>query len=184
MSDDKMMDTFREFIDALDLYPKSITEFPTFGVDRFGFVYNENGERVKPYHYDGQYDSVYLKEGSRHGKRDVHVLVAKTHNPEYYPGCVVHHKDENKYNNCSDNLKIESKSEHARHHADPTALIEWSRTHEPVNKGKKPSAEFREHCRIAALKRMERQCELGIESVIGNGVFYGNQYVNADGSRK
>lgn len=184
MTEGDVYRVFKEFMDYLDLYPRKISEFPTYSIDRLGNVYNSNGDRVMPYHYDGQYDSVYLKDETHHGKRDVHTIVAKTFNPDYYDGCVVHHIDENKYNNNASNLKIESRSEHARHHADPSALIAWGKTHVPVNKGLKASDEFREKCRISALKRVEREKANGTYKLPGDGIFHGNQYVNADGSKK
>ena len=59
-------------------------------------------------------------------------------------------------------------SEHSRHHADPSALIKYAKEHGPVNKGQKMSDEFREHCRISALKRAERERAEGIARNTGH----------------
>ena len=77
-----------------------------------------------------------------------------TFKPEYYPGCVVHHKDENKGHNYAENLEVESRNDHSRHHANPDAMLEWQKKNGgPVNKGQKMSAEFCEKCRQSALNR-------------------------------
>lgn len=182
-SDDEMWKVFTEFLDCMNPYPVPIAEFPSYSIDRFGNVFDKNNEYVKPYHYDNQYDSVYLKENGRYGKRDIHVLVSKTFNDDYFSGCVVHHRDENKYNNVNTNLVAETKSEHARHHADPSALNEWSKTHSPANKGKKMSPEFCEKCRISAIKRAQREREENIKRNSGS-TYRGNQFRNADGTKK
>lgn len=53
------------------------------------------------------------------GKRDirsVHHLVFETFNDRQIGGFLVHHKDENKDNNCVDNLELMSVLEHNQHH--------------------------------------------------------------------
>lgn len=53
------------------------------------------------------------------GKRDIrsiHHLVFETFNDRQIGGFFVHHKDENKDNNCVDNLELMSVLEHNRHH--------------------------------------------------------------------
>jgi hypothetical protein len=53
------------------------------------------------------------------GKRDIrsiHHLVFETFNDRQIGGFFVHHKDENKNNNCVDNLELMSVLEHNQHH--------------------------------------------------------------------
>lgn len=172
---------FIEFMNQYDLCVMPIQEFPSYSIDIFGNVYDENNNMVIPYHYSGQYDAVYLKDSAHHKKCDVHVLVAKTFIQEYYEGCVVHHIDGNKYNNYYGNLEILDKRDHARYHADPTALLQYAKTHTPYNKGRKMSDEFRERCRSAAKKRWEN----GVyQEKLNRHLFYGNQYVDGHISKK
>lgn len=72
---------------------------------------------------------------------------------DYFKGCVVHHIDENKHNNCASNLKVYSRFEHSRMHCDKNILAEYARLNGPANKGKKMSKEFCEKCRQSASKR-------------------------------
>lgn len=83
----------------------------------------------------------------------VHTAVAMFHNKDYYAGCIVHHKDENKQHNDTNNLQCMTKSEHCRLHADPTVLSEYIKKYGPTNKGQKMSWEYRDHCRRAAQRR-------------------------------
>lgn len=112
-------DLFDTFMTKLDLYPKPVPNYPNTYVDIFGYVYNERGEKITPYHYNDNkhYDAIHVRDvnGKSH-VIGVHQAVAMTFNPKYYPGCLVHHHDENKYNNRLSNLKISSRSQHAAHH--------------------------------------------------------------------
>ena len=85
----------------------------------------------------------------------VHQVVAMAYLP-YYKGCVVHHIDGDKHNNNVSNLEVKSNSEHARHHADPTRLVNWVHEHGSPTKGMKMSDEFRQHCKEAALRRRRK----------------------------
>lgn len=166
-------DIFKQFMDTYDLYPHEVPDHPGYTCDRLGSVYKPDGSKIKPFESLG-YDQVYMK--NKDGKRSikgVHQVVSMTFDPDYYPGCVVHHKDENKKHNWDDNLKVESRSDHSRHHANPQAILEWIKKNDgPVNKGKKMSPEFCEKCRQSALNRKDSR------------TFHGNQYVNQDGSEK
>lgn len=98
----------------------------------------------------------------------VHSLVARFHCPDWFEGCVVHHIDEDPHNNHYTNLMCLSRSEHARHHADPYAIVQYTKTHGPTNKGKQMSEEFRRKCSESAKSRG----------------FTGNQYVDKFGNRR
>ena len=118
-SNQELYKLFDEFMRFGDWYPKPIPGFPFNLVDRFGNVYDLNGNKLTPYHYDddSHYDMVYIID--EHGKKrimGIHQLVAMTFNPAWFPGCVVHHIDENKYNNNDWNLECMSVSTHARTH--------------------------------------------------------------------
>lgn len=99
--------------------PKIIPGFNDYMVNRNGKVFDKNGNEIKPYHYDDNehYDCIYMHDNvGKHHVVGVHRLVALTFNPNFFPGCVVHHKDENKYNNNIDNLEVMTQAEHAKGH--------------------------------------------------------------------
>ena len=161
---------FNEFMNTFDLYPHEVPGYPGYTCDRMGNVYRPDGTKIRPFKSSG-YEQVYMKdEHNNRSVKGVHQVVSMTFDPEYYPGCVVHHIDENKKHNEAYNLKVESNSDHARHHANPENLIKHIREHGPHNKGKKMTQEFCEHCREAALKRKNK--------------FRGNQFVDALGNPK
>lgn len=102
---------------------RTIPKYPRYSIDRLGNVYDSNGDSVKIYHYndDEHYDSVYLKDDN--GKPHVvgiHVLISMTFDPEYYSGCIVHHINEDKYDNVDTNLEVTDRSTHGymHHHND------------------------------------------------------------------
>ena len=66
-------------------------------------------------------------------------------------------KDEDTTNNNVENLEIQSRSEHGKHHANADPIIKYIKKNGPANKGKKMSPEFCEHCRQAALKRCAKK---------------------------
>lgn len=112
-------DIFNTFMTTYDLYPKPIPQYPNYQIDRMGTVYDMNGNKIRPYQYrdTNQYDMTYVRdEQNKPHVFGIHQLVAMTFLPDYYPGCIVHHKDENKYNNWDTNLEITDRSEHASHH--------------------------------------------------------------------
>ena len=150
-------DLFKQFMTQYDLYPHDIPGFPGYQCDRTGNVYRPDGSLIKPFNSSG-YKQVYLKnENDERSIKGVHQLVAMTFKEEYYPGCVVHHKDENKRHNWDENLQIESKEDHSRHHANPQAMLDWQKEHGgPANKGQKMSPEFCEKCRQSALNRKNK----------------------------
>lgn len=145
-----------EFITAYD-FPREVPGYPGYFCDRQGVVYRKNGVRIKPFESSG-YDQVYMRdENNKRAVKGIHQIVSMTFDPDFYPGCVVHHIDENKKNNIDTNLKVESKSEHSRHHADRDRLANYINEHGPHNKGKKMSPEFCEKCRQSALRRHQHK---------------------------
>ena len=156
-------DAFSKFMTEYDMHPHDVPNHPGYTCDRTGNVYRPDGSLIKPFNSSG-YKQVYMLDND--GKRSikgVHQVVSMTFDDKYYDGCVVHHKDENKLHNWDENLQVESISEHARHHADPSRLAKWAKENGgPANKGKTMSDEFKEKCRQNALKREHK--------------FYGNQY--------
>ena len=109
---------FNQFLTTYRLYPQPIPQYPNYWVDPFGNLYDTFGNRIIPYHYPNQYDSFMVRDtmGKPH-VIGVHQAVAMTFSPDWFDGCIVHHKDENKYNNNIFNLKCETRSNHTRHHA-------------------------------------------------------------------
>ena len=174
--------TFRETLNILaDKFgyiesPKEIPYYPGYKCDPFGNVWNLEGKLLKQFNSNG-YKQILLHDSE--GKRSikgVHQIVAMTYSSDWFEGCVVHHIDENKRNNYIGNLKCETLQEHTRYHADPTCLIEWSKTHSPHNKGKKMSPEFCEKCRQSAKHR-----KINLKN---KRRFYGNQYRDDQGNPK
>lgn len=165
--------------------PKPIPGYSDVLVDVYGKTYKTDYTPLHQFNSNG-YKQI-LAHSDETGKRrvlGVHQAVAMTFDSKYYDGCVVHHLDENKSNNCLWNLRVESNPEHARHHADPSSLLRWMKENGcPANKGKKMSPEFCEKCRVSAIKRAERERSQGITR--GGSKYYGgNQFRNADGSKK
>jgi hypothetical protein len=62
------------------------------------------------------YFLVDLWKDGRRDIRSVHHLVYEAFNDRQICGFFVHHKDENKENNCADNLELMTVLEHNRHH--------------------------------------------------------------------
>lgn len=116
MTDSEMTKIFQSFMDTYDLYAKPIPGYQNIQINRLGMVYDNNWNMISPYMYrDGShYDMIYAKDYNNNPHViGVHQAVAMTFNPNYYPGCIVHHKDENKYNNWDTNLEIISRSDHS-----------------------------------------------------------------------
>ena len=132
--------------------------FPGYDCDENGTVY-KNGVPIKPFNSNG-YQQVLLFDKDYNRKvTGVHVVVAMKY-LDYFPGCNVHHKDENRDHNYVGNLKVMTKSEHCKFHSkDNMRLANYVKTNGPANKGKKMSKEFCEKCSISAKRRFERERE-------------------------
>ena len=148
------------------------TLFPNYDVTEDGRIF-KNGIYMKPFK-SNKYDQVLLFDADH--KRHimgVHSVVAMKYLPNYYKGCIVHHKDENTHNNSVRNLEILSRAEHARHHVIESEYFRYSRKGvEPWNKGLKMSEEFCRKCRESANKNKRQR------------TFHGNQYIDQYGNRK
>lgn len=115
---DKFVNQYLNFLKTY-IFPKQVSGYKDLYVDRLGRVYNSEKE-LTPYKYrdDSHYDSLYVRDlNDVPHVVGIHQLVSQTYDPDYYPGCVVHHKDENKYNNYDTNLEVNSRSQHALHHS-------------------------------------------------------------------
>ena len=115
-SDQELYTIFDAFLRYGDWYPHPIPGYPNYQIDRFGNLFDANNNRIRPYQYENQYDIVELTNSTGRRVFGVHQLVAMTFNSDWFPGCIVHHVDENKYNNNDWNLECMSRAEHARLH--------------------------------------------------------------------
>lgn len=146
--------------------------YPNYDVDEFGNVY-KYGNLMKPYNTRGDYLQVYLYDKNHKGKLfGVYVVVAMKY-LNYYEGCLVHHKDENKMNNHVSNLEIISRSEHSRNHMIGNTIVkEYYKTHTSKKKGKTINdPEYSRKLSEAQKRRIERE---------GGRIFKGNQYINTN----
>lgn len=112
-------------------------------------------------------------DGKRH-VLGVHSVVARFHCPDWFEGCVVHHMDENTHNNDVSNLQCLSRSEHCRHHADPSKMVKHVKEHGAWNKGKPWSDESKKKMSESAKRRYAD----------GSTSFHGNQYVDGNYNKR
>lgn len=111
---------FDDFMKTYDFYPRPIPGYQNRYINRLGMVYDQYGNQVRPYHYDNQYDTICAYDmNNKPHILGIHQAISMTFNQNYYPGCIVHHKDENKYHNWDSNLEILSRPEHGKHHNPP-----------------------------------------------------------------
>ena len=143
-------------------------QFPNYCVSQDGKVF-KNGKEITPFK-SNKYLQVLLydTEHKRH-VFGVHTLVAMVYLPEFYPGCIVHHKDKNCHNNKVENLRVMSRKEHSRTHGkEHCSLGEYNKKCGSWNRGKHLSENHKKHLSTAAVNRG----------------FNGNQYVDKYGNRK
>ena len=114
MEDPKQV--FTQFMDTYDLWPYPIPGYPNYTINRLGQIWDKNGEIVIP-RYSNNYYYISLYNEYGHKRFGIHQLVAMTFNPQWFEGCVVHHKDEDKANNIDNNLQPMTVAEHGRLHA-------------------------------------------------------------------
>lgn len=128
--------------------------FDRYSVSETGDIYDKKYQRYSKSFKSNKYLQCRLvdNEGQIH-IMGVHVAVAMFHSPDYYPGCVVHHKDENTLHNDIANLECLDRSEHSAKHADSERLANYIRVQGPWNKGKKMSIEFCQKCSDSAKRR-------------------------------
>ena len=147
------------------------THFKNYDCDIYGNVY-KNGKPISQCNSNGYKQVTMRDENFKRHILGVHVVVAMKY-LDYYEGCVVHHKDENKSNNNLYNLEVANSTYHKSYHAKRNLnFIEGNKSKKPWNKGLKMSDEFRQHCSESAKKRAKR---------IG---FQGNQFVDKYGNKK
>jgi hypothetical protein len=149
--------------------------YPNYDVDEFGNIY-KNGNIITPYNTRGDYLQVYLYDKNHKGKLfGVYVVVAMKY-LDYYEGCIIHHKDENKMNNHVSNLEVISRSDHSRQHMTGNTIAkEYYKTHESKKKGTKiTDPKYLEKLSIAQKKRIKRE---------GPRKFVGNQFKNTNGKK-
>lgn len=95
-------------------------------LDLSRYVVKENGEildkengckRIRYFKSNKYYQCcIHQKDGSKKTV-GVHTVIAMVHCPDWFDGCVVHHKDENTHNNNAENLVCYSREEHSEIHA-------------------------------------------------------------------
>lgn len=135
-----------------DLSPRIVPGFSNYYVDGYGNVYRSDMSLIPPFNSNG-YKQVCLKDDNNKRRvLGVHQVVAMAF-LEYFNGCVVHHMNEDKAMNVLYNLKVETKEEHARHHANPSYMIEYIRIHGVPYKCTHPSEESRRKMSESAKKR-------------------------------
>lgn len=89
-----------------------IKGYENYGIDEAGQVYNMNtGRTLKPSVGAGGYYRVNLRKDGKTKTCYVHRLVAEAFVPNPQGLREVNHKDENKLNNCADNLEWVSHSQ-------------------------------------------------------------------------
>lgn len=133
-----------------------IQDFSMYYASTEGIIYNWLLDKVNPFNSNGYYQVKIKNDNNVATVKGVHQLVAAAFMSDYKQGMIVHHKDENKHNNCLDNLQLMARSAHARLHIDTEYLSQLSKERTPWNKGKKMSEEYRQHCSEGAKKRWEK----------------------------
>lgn len=177
-------------------------KYPRFDVDEQGNVYKDS-ILMKSFRSNGYRQVVLVDDQGNQKVAGVHCVVAMKY-LDYYEGCIVHHKDQDRSNNHLDNLEVKDSVEHLKYHGQQVAKTysEAMKGKIPWNKGKKMSDDFRKKCSESAKKRVEREKELGIVrtsvshepmsedarkklSLAHKGKpFQGNQYVDQFHNRK
>lgn len=134
--------------------------------DEGHIIDTETGKLVKEFKSNNYLQcQIYDDDGLPH-VFGVHQVVARLRCPDWFEGCIVHHKDEDGHNNSPDNLECYSRSQHSRKHIyesdNQFRLSAYVRSNGPANKGQKMSEEFKKHCSQSAKNRG----------------FNGNQYID------
>ncbi len=101
---------------------KTLVEFPLYEVSNRGFVRRVGRSSKLKLHLDSRgYPRLTLYSDGKPYKANPHILVAKTF-LDWWKGCVVHHKDDDKTNNVVTNLVCVSRVTHASYHRNPNSL--------------------------------------------------------------
>lgn len=142
---------------------KKIKNFSNYYVDKHGTVYRKDKTPIKPFNSCGYYQVYMRDDNDRRRILGVHQVVAMAY-LNYYDGCVVHHKDEDKHNNDVSNLVVESVSDHARRHANPERLVNYTKAHGSHNRGAAASEEVRKRRKKASDKKYNKKLkQLGVK---------------------
>ena len=130
--------------------------FENVDCDVYGNVY-KNGILANQYN-SNKYKQVTLKDKAGKSKiYGVHCVVAMKY-LDYFDGCVVHHKDGDRSNNCLENLEVLSRKAHLQYHCmQNEKFIRANKGKHAWNYGKKMSKDFCEKCRISAKNRKDRK---------------------------
>lgn len=150
--------------------------YPNYDITEDGKVFKD-GIEMMPFR-SNKYLQVLLYD-TEHKRHifGVHTLVAMVYLPDFYVGCIVHHKDKNCHNNNVDNLEIMSRSEHARKHGkEYCACGEYSKIHGSWNKGK--------HLSETHKTKLSEAYKRNLSKMPMHRMFYGNQYVDEYGNQK
>lgn len=142
--------------------------FPNYTVTTSGKIFKD-GVELKPFKSNKYLQVCLFDLNHETHVLGVHTVVAMRYIDEFYKGCIVHHIDGNTHNNCVDNLRVLSRSQHSSvHNKDNRTLAKHVEENGPHNKGKKMPESFRKQCSNSAKLRG----------------FNGNQYIDKFGNRR
>lgn len=130
--------------------------YPAYDVDEQGNVYKQ-GHIIKPFKSNKYLQVVLFDKDNNKRVYGVHTIVAMKY-LDYFPGCVIHHKNNDTHDNRLINLTVLSRSEHSRLHGMNNARFkELNKNKTAWNKGLKMPKEFCKHCSISAKKRWAKK---------------------------
>ena len=131
--------------------------FSRYSVSETGDIFDKKYQRYSRVFKSNKYLQCRLvdDEGQIH-IMGVHVAIAMFHLSDYYPGCVVHHRDEDTTHNVASNLECMDRGKHSAMHVNPDHLCNYVRTHGPWNKGMQMSPEFCQKCSDSAYHRHKK----------------------------
>lgn len=125
--------------------------YPNYDCSTRGAIY-ENGNPKHQFNSNG-YKQVKIKDKNGISKVIGSYCVVAMKYLDYYEGCDVHHKDQNRSNNNLSNLEIKDHKEHAREHSKENTIFHTLNKGKPAwNKGMKMSKEFCKKCSESAKK--------------------------------
>ena len=131
--------------------------FSRYNVSNTGKIFDRKYQRYSRTFKSNKYLQCRLVDDEGHTHiMGVHVAIAMFHLPDYYPGCVVHHKNGNTIDNVDTNLECLSRRAHSSKHADAHYLVDKVRKQGPWNKGIKMSPEFCKKCSDSAKCRWHK----------------------------
>ena len=93
-----------------------IKEYPNYSISDKGDVKNDTTNRILKYYIRNGYKSITLCKNNKKKTFNIHNIVAE-HFLTKINNCVVNHKDENKLNNCLENLEYITYAENTKYSA-------------------------------------------------------------------